>query len=70
MLGSNSSKGTSVFHHRSKISAKKKKKQIPRSYESGFEGTASIFFPVITFTLTLGVPSEILPLAKDCESEL
>ena len=28
------------------------------------------FFRVITFTLTLAVPCEILPLAKDCEREL
>ena len=28
------------------------------------------FFRVITFTLTLGVPSETLPLAKDCKREL
>ena len=36
-----------------------------------FEGRGSIFFfCVITFTLTLGVLSEILPLAKDCEREL
>ena len=28
----------------SKISAKKKKKWIPSSYESGFQGKASIFF--------------------------
>ena len=28
------------------------------------------FFRVITFTLTLGVPCEILPLAKDCDREL
>ena len=30
----------------------------------------AFFFRVIAFTLTLGVPSEILPLAKDCEGEL
>ena len=51
-------------------SLRKKEKRILSSYESGFEGGASIFFCVITFTLTLGVPSEILPLAKDCERDL
>ena len=50
-------------------SLRKKKKRILSSYESGFEGRASIFF-VLTITLTLGVPCEILPLAKDCEREL
>ena len=30
----------------------------------------AFFFRIITFTPTLGVPSEILPLAKDCEREL